>query len=465
VTAPSPSDLQAALQQVCATSSDLAGVEADWTRRVHGSALAVALPSSTDEVAGVLRVAREHGVRVTVRGGGTGLVAGAVPDGTLVLSTQRLDALGPVEHGTLVAGAGVTLAAVQARARRGGWDYGVDFAARDSCTIGGNVATNAGGMHVVAHGVTRAQVLGVEAVLADGSVVRRLAGLAKDATGYDLSQLLVGSEGTLGVITAVRVRLVPLPTAVETALVAVDSVEAAQALLARVRGLYAAELITAESLALVRRVCDLPAPFTDPAATGSTDAGASAPTGSTDAGASAPTGSTDAGASAPTYVVVQAPDLLAVLATAPEVRDATVAQDVADAERIWAYRERLTEAVSSVGVPHKLDVCLPVRTLPAFLAELPAAVRPHDAYVYGHLGDGNLHVNVLGPDPDDDAVDDAVLRLAAGHGGSIGAEHGIGRLKRQWLHLSRTPAELAAMRAVKTALDPDGLLNPGVLLP
>ncbi len=428
------SDLREALSAVSATSDDLAGVETDWTGRVTGRALAVALPSTVDEVAAVLGVCRAQGVRVTVRGGGTGLVAGAVPDDTVVLSTRRLDQVGPVQDGSLVAGAGVTLRTVQDRARRAGWDYGVDFASRDTATVGGSVVTNAGGVHVVAHGTTRAQVLGVEAVLADGSVVRRLAGLAKDATGYDLGQLMVGSEGTLGVVTAVRLRLVPRLTGLETALVGVASVADAVALVAAVKqraaGLRAAELLLPEGVALVREVAGLPA--LTPAAA---------------------------------YVLLEAQGGLEDALGQVDVVDAAVALDAASAERLWAYRERMTEAISTLGVPHKLDVSLPFGQLGPFLAALPGALGGHTAHVFGHVGDGNLHVNVLGPDPEDETVDDAVLRLAASMGGSIGAEHGVGRHKRPWLHLSRTPAELAAMRAVKTALDPDGLLNPGVLLP
>ena len=429
--------LVAALGRVVALAGDVTGYEVDWTGRVRGSALAVALPSSTDEVAAVLRTCAEHGARVTVRGGGTGLVAGAVPDGTVVLSTARLTQLGPVEDGTLVAGAGATLAQVQQRARRHGWDYGVDMASRDSATVGGTIATNAGGLHVVAHGTTRAQVLGVEAVLADGSVVRRLGGLVKDSTGYDLGHLLVGSEGTLGVVTAARLRLVPLPQTVETALVGVrsvgDAVDLVAAARSRVRGLRAAELLLADGLALVRAVAQLPAPLA---------------------------------AEAPVLLVLEAESgLLDVLQDAPQVVDAAVAADASDAARLWAYRERLTEAISTLGTPHKLDVSLPLRRLAPFLDALPGVTAGWTTHVFGHVGDGNLHVNVLGPADDDETVDGAVLELAAAHDGSIGAEHGVGRLKRRWLHLSRTPAELAAQRALKAALDPAGLLGPGVLLP
>ncbi|HWH30071.1 MAG TPA: FAD-binding oxidoreductase [Mycobacteriales bacterium] len=441
---PPPTAVVDALAAGVRLAPDRSPYEVDWTGRVRGRALAVALPDDAGQVAAVLTTCAQHGVGVTVRGGGTGLVAGAVPDGTVVLCTSRLTGLGPVEDGSVLAGAGVTLASLQAHARAAGWDYGVDMASRDSATVGGTVATNAGGLHVVAHGTTRAQVLGAQAVLADGSVVDRTAGLRKDATGYDLAQLLVSSEGTLGVVTAVRLRLVAPARGRETALVGLPDVASAVELVGRARraaqGLRAAELLLDDGLALVRDELGLPAPLRRPA---------------------------------PVLLLLEAEAGLAGALDGGPVLDVAVAADAADAARLWACREGLTEALARLGTrlgtPHKLDVSLPVGRIPAFLAELPAAVSRAAAgcttHVFGHVGDGNLHVNVLGPGPDDDAVDDAVLRLASAHGGSIGAEHGVGRLKRRWLHLSRTPAELAAMRAVKAALDPAGLLGRGVLLP
>jgi FAD/FMN-containing dehydrogenase len=434
------SDVVEALSAICTLAGDNAPYETDWTGRTTGRALAVALPSSTEEVSAVLRACADAGVGVTVQGGNTGLVSGAVPVDTVVLCTRRLTRLGPVEDGTVVAGAGVTLAQVQAHARKAGWDYGVDMASRDSCTVGGTVVTNAGGIHVVAHGTTRAQVMGLEVVLADGSVVSRLGGLLKDATGYDLGHLLVGSEGTLGVVTAARLRLVPAPVTLETALVGVGSIGDAVALVAAVRraadGLRAAELVLPDGIALVRSFSGLPEPLGTPAAA---------------------------------YVVLEATGgLLEALEAAPQVLDAAVAADAGDAARLWAYRERMTESISrlapDLGVPHKLDVSLPFSALEPFLLALPEVTAGWTVHVFGHVGDGNLHVNVLGPAADDESVDQAVLELAASFGGSIGAEHGVGRAKREFLHLSRTPTELAAMRALKAALDPEGRLNPGVLL-
>lgn len=435
----------------------VAGYTTDWTGRFRGPAVAVVRPSSVDEVAGVLLACAAAGARVTVQGGNTGLVGGSVPPAVadrgaavVVCSTARLGAVGPVDTVAqqVTAGAGATLASVQAAARSAGLELAVDLAARDSATVGGMVATNAGGLHVVRYGAMRQQVIGLEAVLADGRVLRRLTGLVKDNTGYDFGQLLVGSEGTLGVVTAARLRLVPHLPDRAVALLGLGSTGEAVALAARLRQrldtLSAAELFTAEGLDLVCAHAGLEAPFA---------------------------------ARKPVYLLVEATgrgDVLSgladALADAPVDDAATaVADDDAGAARLWAYRERHTEAVSALGVPHKLDVTLPLGELAAFepaVRQVVADAWPGATTVlFGHVGDGNLHVNVVGPPADDEAVDGAVLALVAAHGGSISAEHGIGRAKVRWLGLSRSPAEISAMRAIKLALDPAGLLNPGVLLP
>ncbi|MGH9115494.1 MAG: FAD-binding oxidoreductase, partial [Acidimicrobiales bacterium] len=366
------------------------------------------------------------------------------------LSTVRLAGVGPVDEvaAQVTAGAGVTLARLHDAAAGAGLTFAVDLAARDSATVGGMVATNAGGLHVLRYGPMRAQVLGVEAVLADGTVLSRLGGLVKDNTGYDLSQLLVGSEGTLGVVTAARLRLVPAaPERVVALLGLDDTAEALRALEVvrrRAEGLQAAELFYDDGMDLVRDHAGLPAPLP---------------------------------ASSPAYLVLEcagqsdpAGALFGALAQL-DLADAStaVATDPAGQARLWAYRERHTEAIASLGVPHKLDVTLPQRRLAEFEPAVRRAVgeaAPGSRLVlFGHVGDGNLHVNVVGPDPDDEAVDDAVLRLVASMGGSISAEHGVGRAKSRWLGLSRSSSEIAAMRAVKSALDPSGLLNPGVLFP
>lgn len=426
----------------------LAPYESDWTRRWRGGARLVVRPGDTAEVAATLHACQEAGVAVVPQGGNTGLVGGSVPrGGEMLLSLSRLDALGEVDAvaGQVTAGAGVTLAAAREHARAAGWDVGVDLAARDSATVGGMVATNAGGVHVLRHGMMRANVAGVEAVLAGGAVLERLSGLAKDNTGYDLTGLLCGSEGTLAVITRVRLRLVPRRDVRVTALAGLPGLDAAVALLprlrARVPSLEAVEYVDAGALEAVREHAGLPQPLRG---------------------------------AHPVYLVVEGaeagrdptPELAAAL---DGVEDVAVATDRGGREALWAYRERITETVNAAGVPLKLDVTVP----PARLGEFEGLLRTRLGEVapgarlvlFGHLADGNVHVNVLGVTPGDPAVEEAVLRLVAKLGGSISAEHGIGVAKRGWLHLSRSPAELRAMRALKAALDPDGLLNPGVLLP
>jgi FAD/FMN-containing dehydrogenase len=407
------------------TDPDLtAPYETDWTRRWSGGARAVVRPGSVAEVVGVIQACASREVAVVPQGGNTGLVGGGIPrGGQVVLSTRRLGRLDPVDTvaGQVTAGAGVTLGALQRHAARVGWRYSVDLAARDSATVGGTIATNAGGLHVVAWGDTRAQVLGVEAVLADGAVVSRLAGLAKDNTGYDLGGLFVGSEGTLGVVTAARLRLRPAPAAPPfVVLVGLPSVAAALPLL-RQPGLTAAEFMLRDGVALVCEILGLPRPLRlDHAA----------------------------------YLLLECTE-------APDLPDGL---DTAVDQRLWDYRERHPEAIAALGVPHKLDVSVPISQVPSILAHLPDAIGPHATFVFGHLAVGNLHVNVVGPETGDDTVDEAVFRLVAAYGGSISAEHGIGTAKARWLGLSRSTAEIAAMRRIKHALDPVGLLNPGVLL-
>jgi FAD/FMN-containing dehydrogenase len=449
------SDLEDRLREVVGprhvlTDPDLrAPYETDWTRRFSGEARCVVRPASTAEVSAVVRACAEAGVAITVQGGNTGLVGAAVPaGGEVLLSLGRLTDLEDVDvlEGQVTAGAGVTLEKLQQHARPHGLDVGVDLAARSAATVGGLVATNAGGLRVVRYGSMREQLTGIEAVLADGSVVSRLVGLAKDNTGYDLTQLLAGSEGTLAVITKVRLRLVPRLPARAVALVAVDGVAGALEVLAAARAglasLSAAELFLAEGLELVRAHGRLAAPFAE---------------------------------SHPAYVTLECAartdptdELLEVLGECEAVRDATVASDVTGVTRLWAYRETHTEAISAAGVPVKLDVSVPLRELAGLVADLPgtvaAAAPGARVFIFGHLGEGNLHVNVLDAGEHAEQVSDAVLRLVAERRGSISSEHGVGRAKARWLTLSRSATEIAAMRRIKAALDPAGTLNPGVLL-
>jgi FAD/FMN-containing dehydrogenase len=428
-----------------------AGASTDWTGRWHGACEAVVRPGSTTEVASVVQACAAEGVAVVPQGGNTGLVGGAVPSvGSVVVSTARLGSIGPIDpaSGQVTVGAGATLAQVGAAAAAAGWRYPVDFAARDTATIGGSIATNAGGHHVLRHGMTRRHVHGIEAVLADGRVVAHMSGLVKDNTGYDLAGLLCGSEGTLGVITAARMGLIPGGGDRAVALVGLADLERAVGVVAALRQavpeVEALELMLDDGLEAVGRHLGTQPPIT--------------------------------GAAAVLLVeVVARRDAVGVLTDAlaaiDGVLDSAVAHDSPTMAALWRWREAHTEVINSVGPhpPHKLDISIPIGATAAFVDEVRVAVREHDpeahVWIFGHAGDGNLHVNVTGPSPDDDAVDQLVVRLVAGAGGSISAEHGIGRAKRQWLHLTRSPEEIEVFRAIKGALDPTGILNPGVLLP
>ena len=424
--------------------------EIDWTGRFHGHASGVVRPATTAEVADVLRTCSHEQLPVVPQGGNTGLVGGSVPrDGELVLSTTRLHGPCVVDRAAaeIVAPAGATLREVQQAARDAGFDFGVDIAPRDSCTIGGMIAANAGGVHVLRHGMMVDQVIGVEAVLADGGVIGRVPALRKDNAGYHLASLLAGSEGTLGVITRAHLRLVPATPARAVALLGLPDlvavVEAVELLRPRLPSLSALELVSSACIDLVVRHGGLPAPLDD-----------------------AP----------PVVLLVECAGRDSVLGELADavgacgtlVHATAVAEDEAGVRRLWRYREEVAAAINAEGVPHKLDVAVPLRAIPRFVdavaarvAELAPAAR---LAVFGHVGDGNLHVNLLGLPADDETVDEAVLRLAAAEGGSIAAEHGVGRAKARWLELVRGEAERSALRAVKHALDPRAILNPGVLL-
>ncbi|MDR2987588.1 MAG: FAD-binding oxidoreductase [Nocardiopsaceae bacterium] len=442
---------------VLAEPDVVAGYATDWTRRYTGPATCVVSPESTAQVTELVQACAGYGARVVPQGGNTGLVGGSIPpprsDGAdcVILSTRRLTGMEPVDPRSrqVTAGAGVTIASLAAHAAAAGLRYGVDLASRDSATVGGTIATNAGGIHTIRYGPTRSQVAGVIAVLADGSVVGGLSGLTVGNTGYDFAQLLTGSEGTLGVITEARLALRPAEPATAVLLAGTPGIGAATELLGQIRlaipDLLAAEYVDAAGLALVREVAGLAAPTTE-YHHGYLLA--------------------EIGGDADTYI--QRLDTVSLPA------DTVVAQDTNGMAALWAYREGVTEAIATTGIPHKIDVAVPVPQLGAFCDELDGVVREAaggqgnsepSVIAFGHLGVGNLHVNVLGLDPSDVSTDEAVARLAAAHGGSAAAEHGVGRAKTGWLAFSRSAAEIDAMRSIKAALDPAGLLNPGVLFP
>ena len=428
--------------------------ERDWTGRWGVPARLVARPGSPEEVVEVVRACAADGAAVVPQGGNTGLVGGGVPrdGGQVVVSLRRLGRLDvDADAGELVAGAGITLGAAQDAARAVGWDVGVDIAARESATLGGMVATNAGGIRVLRHGPMRAQLIAVEAVLADGSAVGGVPGLAKDNTGYHWPSLLAGSEGTLGLVTQVHLRLVPLLAGRAVAVVGLASFAEAVRVCGAVRlalpSLSAAEVVEDAGVELVVRHRGAVRPF-----------------------APAP----------PVCLLLEASALddpteeLGAALAAAGIDDAALATDAEGRRRLWQLREGHTEAIAAEAAARggpvvKLDVTLPAARLADYAARAGGAVPGSDVVLFGHLADGNLHTNVLPPlggwaAGGPEAVEAAVLDLVLSLGGSISSEHGVGVAKRPWLERQRGAADLAAMRAVKRALDPAGLLNPGVLL-
>ena len=423
------------------------GFRTDWTARWLGAPMCVVRPGSSAEVAEVVRVCAEHRVAVVPQGGNTGLVGGTcAPEGSILLSLGRLDTVGEpdVDRGRLEVQAGATLADVHGRLVGTGWRYPIDFGARDSATIGGTIATNAGGVHVLRFGSTRSLVAGLQWVAADGSVISRLHALDKDNTGYDLVSMIVGSEGTLGVVTAAMLRLVAEPTELVTVLVAFDSLpealEAAWIIRRHDPNVEVVEVIDGPCLDLVssfRRI-------------------------------SIPTGPCGAALLVESAADVDpAPGLAAALGRCDGVGEVAVASRRTEREHLWLFRDEITTALAGMGDVAKFDVSLPPAALATFCdrvrtTTMALTTRP-SVWLFGHVCDGNLHVNITGVGPEVAALDQLVYSEVSASGGSISAEHGIGRAKTGWLHLSRSPEEVASMRAIKRALDPLGILNPGAI--
>ncbi len=446
---------------VITDADQLASFRTDWTRRFVGSPAGVVRPGSTYEAAAVVKIVVSAGHAVVPQGGNTGLVGGCMAErGAIIVSTTRLNVLGDIDRAAMQVsvGAGVTLAAVQEHAAAADLSFPVDLGGRDSATIGGMVATNAGGMSVIRFGMMRAQVVGIEAVLADGSVVRRMTGLLKDNTGFDFASMLVGSEGTLGLVTAVRLRLVPGREAMVSLAIAVPTLGAG---LGVVRALQQHGVIIDAAEVIRRQGVELMA----------THLGRGTPqefgtekvlflnvvTGRDESGGESGLSDRDLRA------------LTDVLSGLRESPDALVATTDRERLSLWDWRERQAEALSARGIPVKLDVSLPLHELDGFEGSIDALVEAvcqgAHVHVFGHIADGNLHVNVLGArdEPEERAIEHAVLGDVIERGGSVSAEHGIGRAKRKWLRQQRGDADVDAMLLIKRAFDPANLLNPGVL--
>lgn len=427
--------------QVITDADVRAGYEVDWTGRYHGTAHCVVRPADVAEVAEIIRACTAAGAPIVPQGGNTGLVGGGVPmGGEVVMSLRRLDHIDALDRAAaqISVGAGVTIEAVQHAARGHGLDLAVDWGARASATVGGAIATNAGGSRVVRFGTMRSQVAGVQAVLADGQIIEAMSGLPKTTTGIHLPSLLTGSEGTLAIITAARLRLEPWYRVTAAAWLAFDTIDNAVAALAAVRtipNLDAVELLTREALEVTEGAFGLRPPSTPPVA-----------------------------------VLVEAAadhdpvdELTAVLAPF----DGSIATG-AQHDHLREIRDHISLAINSLGVPLKLDVAVPLDALDALtrLSRRVADDAGLRVIIFGHLAEGNLHLNFIGPATTDPEVSAAVTAEVLGHvvdaGGVVSAEHGIGRAKTAWM--TRLPG-YAVQRSIKRALDPHGVLNPGVLLP
>jgi len=427
------------------------GYTTDWTRRYVGSTPAVLFPKDTEQVSQVLRWCYTNSVAVVPQGGNTSMVGGATPmNGELILSLKRMKNLEEIDDasGQLVVQAGVTLGDVQRAAIQLGWKYGIDLSARDSASIGGTIATNAGGTQVLRYGNTRQQVLGLEAVTGTGEIVGDLRGLTKDNTGYHLPGLLCGSEGTLAVVTRARLRLVKAPEEEVSILLGFQSLDETLYVVETVKKhldeVQACEIFFHDGLSLACNQFGLAPPWgTQQNVYLLVDAGGQS-------------GLTERIAQSPLAKILESSDYVAI------------GNDEISRKKIWQYRELLTEAISAIGVPHKLDVTIPHGKLAEFCDQVQNIVSSVDneakLFLFGHAGDGNIHVNILGPEPEDLGVDEAVLGFVAFLGGSISAEHGVGRAKSSHLHLNRTDTEIALFRRIKAAFDPAGIMNPGAII-
>jgi FAD/FMN-containing dehydrogenase len=440
---------------VLTSPEDTAPYLTDWRRQYSAGAECVVRPRSTEEVARVVAACAREDVAIVPQGGNTGLSGGSVPTGArreVVLSLARMNRIRALDvlNDTLTAEAGCVLAAVQRAADEAGRLFPLSLAAEGSCQIGGNLATNAGGVNVLRYGAAREQVLGLEVVLPDGRVWNGLRGLRKDNTGYDLKQLFIGAEGTLGIITAAVLRLHPKPSAAATAWIGLERPRAAVELLAALHErlgerVSAFELVSRECLeAVLEKMKDLQDPLPTPH---------------------------------PWYVLAEVADsgssealrsrLEEALADCAELGDAAIAQSMEKARALWRIRETIPEAQFS-NVKH--DVSVPVSRTPELIERLERSIRQKfpaaQIYAFGHVGDGNIHYNV-GPAElvkERAAVNRIVYDAVAALDGSISAEHGLGQLKREEIIRHKDPLELELMRMLKQALDPSGLMNPGKVL-
>jgi FAD/FMN-containing dehydrogenase len=448
-------------------AAELAEYGRDWTRVVPPAPSAVAFPRSTEQVSKLLAFCNAEGVAVVPSGGRTGLAGGAMAaNGEVVLSLARMRRMDAVDRlgGTVRVQAGAVTEAVHEHCASLGLTWPVDFASKGSSTVGGNIATNAGGVKVIRYGLTRQWVLGLEVVLASGEVLEIGGALEKNNTGLDLRQLFIGSEGTLGVVTEATLKLARLPGATSVMLLGVADVAAVLALFREARSapftLSAYEFFSQRCLDRLVAHRKLRPPIAEPCpyyvlveAEGE--------------------GSTEADAA---RLLERIEPWVASVFESGLAKDGTIAQHGSQARDLWALREGISESLSATGLPHKNDVALPIAALDAFCHDLDGVFASRypdwEICLFGHVGDGNLHINVMKPEAMERAdfftktkeADRDLFALVQRHHGSISAEHGIGLLKKPFLSFSRSAAEIAVMQQVKRALDPHGILNPGKIL-
>ena len=424
----------------------------DWTGRYRGSARAVISPQSTDEVAEILNWCSTNRVGVVPQGGNTGMVGGSTPlNGELIISLRKMKNVNfsDTNDNQIVAEAGATLLEIQNLALERSMIYGVDFAARDSATIGGTIATNAGGLNVLRYGTTRRQIISVEAVTGTGEIIGNLNGLDKDNTGYHLPSLLCGSEGTLAIVTRAKLRLRPKPKENVSILFGLDTIQDAvnltEACVSTSTEIIACELFFQKGVDLVREAYDLQPLWNNKNSI---------------------------------YLLCEFAGDLGVLDRLNEnalgemlrTHDSIlVATSDRERQRLWQYRELHTLAISNKGIPLKLDVTIPLGNLTHFLdsiATICGNINPLSIpYVFGHSADGNMHLNILQSEPNVAEMEEEILKFVVSLDGSISAEHGIGRAKAPYLHFQRNEEEIRLFREMKKAFDPKGILNPDIIFP
>jgi FAD/FMN-containing dehydrogenase len=449
---------QLAVSQLSTDAEDLKTYGRDWTKVHTPAPSAVVFPKTSEEVQSLVLLARKHHIALVPSGGRTGLAAGAVAmNGEVVLSLEKMRGKGVVDARamTVEVDAGVVTADVHAHCEAHDLTWPVDFASKGSSTVGGNIATNAGGVKVIRYGLTRQWVLGLEVVTGAGELLVLNGALEKNNTGIDLRQLFIGSEGILGIITKATLKLARVPGHLDVMLFSVDSLAAVLKLFDHARRgpftLSAFEFFTDRCFRRLARHRSVSLPFAKASSH---------------------------------YVLVEVESSkrdaleswLEQLFEHEVVLDGTLAENVGRARQLWELREGISESLSATGMPHKNDIALPICELEAFTASLESLFSREwpgfEICLFGHIGDGNLHLNVMKPDemPKEEFLEHAhradahVFELVRAHRGSISAEHGIGLLKKDFLSYSRSPEEIALFRSMKRLLDPDGILNPGKVI-